>query len=188
MIFPMQQHYFRSLTKLNAGKNIFLIGLAGAGKSTLGRKVADKLGYSFIDLDQRIEEKQRISIPKLFQQQGEAQFRRTEHEILLEIVAREEGFVMATGGGTPCYYFNIALMNDHGVTVYLDVSPDELALRIIETGIENRPIFKSHTHRELVQEIREIKTKREVFYQQAHLKIEHENISANLIVSRLKEL
>lgn len=173
---------------MNIRKGIFLIGLAGSGKTTLAKQVARLMRYKFIDLDKLIEEKEGISIPEIFQRQGEGQFRLMEREALHDIVAIEDSFVMATGGGTPCYHFNMDTMNEHGTTVYLDVSAGDLALRVIEDGVENRPMFKSYDHQDLIQEIRAMKEQREEFYQQAHIKIKDNQITADLIVSHLKGL
>ena len=173
---------------MNVRKGIFLIGLAGSGKTTLGKQVAHQLGYKFIDLDQRIVEKEGASIPEIFERQGVGQFRLIEREVLHDIVAIEDSYVMATGGGTPCYHFNMDTMNEHGTTVYLDVAPGDLALRVIEEGVENRPMFKSYDHQDLIQEIRNMKEQREEFYEQAHITIRDNQITADLIVSHLKGL
>ena len=92
---------------------------------------------------------------------------------------------MATGGGAPCYHFNIDTMNEHGTTVYLDVSPGDLALRILEEGVEKRPIFKSYDQQDLIQEIRALKETRESFYNQAKIKIRDNQITVEMIISNL---
>lgn len=170
---------------MNIRKGIFLIGLAGSGKSTLGIDLAKRLGYKFIDLDKAIEGKEGVTIPEIFQRQGEGQFRLIEKETLNDIVAKEDSYVMATGGGTPCYHFNIDTMNDHGTTIFLDVSPGDLALRVMEDGVETRPMFKSYDHQDLIQEIREMKSRRDEFYEQAQIKIRDNQINIDLIISKL---
>ena len=172
---------------MNVKPGIFLVGLAGSGKSTLGRDIADKLHLKFIDLDEEIEKMAGTSIPEIFQNQGEGNFRILEKEALHEIVGEQDSFVMATGGGTPCFHFNMDSMNEHGVTVYLDVNPGDLALRIMDAGVENRPVFKSYDHQDLIQEIRELKEKRAPFYEEAKIKIRDNQISAEMIISHLKE-
>ncbi len=170
---------------MNVRKGIFLIGLAGSGKSTLGAELAKRLGYKFIDLDTEIENKEGASIPEIFQRQGEGQFRLLEKETLHDIVAVEDSFVMATGGGAPCYHFNIDTMNEHGLTIYLDVTPGELALRIIDAGVENRPVFKSYDHQDLIQEVRGMKERRNEFYEQAKIKIRDNQITVDMIISKI---
>ena len=170
---------------MDSSKNIFLIGLPGSGKTTLGKQLAEQLGLEFIDLDEAIIERIGMSIPDYFSAQGEGNFRLREKETLHEICATLEGFVMATGGGAPCFHFNMDTMNEHGQTIYLDVSPGDLALRIMEEGVENRPIFKSYDQQDLIQEIRDLKEMREEFYNQAKMKIRDNQITVEKIISNL---
>lgn len=170
---------------MGEGKNIFLIGLPGSGKTTLGKELAQKLNLEFIDLDDAIVQKIGMSIPEYFQYQGEGNFRLREKEALHEICAIKDGFVVATGGGAPCFHFNMDTMNEHGETVYLDVNPGDLALRIMEEGVENRPIFQSYDQMDLIQEIRALKEKREEFYNQSKIKIRDNQITVDQIISNL---
>ena len=80
---------------------------------------------------------------------------------------------------------NMDTMNEHGQTVYLDVSPGDLALRIMEEGVENRPIFKSYDQVDLIQEIRTLREKREEFYNQSKIKIRDNQITVEMIISNL---
>jgi len=169
-------------------KGIFLIGLAGSGKTTLGKSLAKSLGYKFIDLDHVIVDREGISIPDIFKRQGEGQFRLFEKEALHEVIAVEDSFVLATGGGTPCYHFNIDAMNESGTTVYLDVTPGDLALRILEAGVEKRPMFTSYDHQDLIQEIRDMKTIRDEYYDQAQIKIRDNRITVETIISKLNRV
>lgn len=173
---------------MNIKNGIFLIGLAGSGKSTLGKALAAKLGFQFIDLDTEIEKKEGMTIPEIFQKLGEGQFRIFERETLHQLIAVEDSFVLATGGGTPCYHFNMDAMNEAGKTIYLDVSPGDLALRIVEAGVESRPMFKSYDHVDLIQEIREMKSRREEYYEQAKIKIRDNKISVETIISNLNSI
>jgi len=170
---------------MDSSKNIFLIGLPGSGKTTLGKQLAEHLGLEFIDLDAAIVKRIGMSIPEYFSSQGEGNFRLREKETLHEVCATQDGFVMATGGGAPCFHFNMDTMNEHGKTIYLDVSPGDLALRIIDEGVENRPIFKSYDQQDLIQEIRNLRDKREEFYNQAQIKIRDNQITVEKIISNL---
>ena len=78
----------------------------------MGRALASKLGFQFIDLDNEIEKKEGMTIPEIFQKWGEGQFRIFERETLHQLIAVEDSFVLATGGGTPCYHFNMDAMNE----------------------------------------------------------------------------
>lgn len=171
---------------MNVHPGIFLIGLAGSGKTTLGKAVARQLNLKFIDLDDEIEKRSGATIPEIFSHQGEGNFRILEKETLHEIVGQDDNYVMATGGGTPCFHFNMDTMNDHGITVYLDVNPGDLALRIMDEGVENRPVFKSYDQQDLIQEIRDLKERRASFYEEAKIVIRDNQITEELIISYLK--
>lgn len=170
---------------MKSDNRIYLVGLPGSGKTTLGKELAEKLGYRFIDLDDAIVEEAGKTIPEIFSHQGEGNFRIMEREVLHSISAIQDRFVMATGGGAPCYHFNMDFMNEHGITVYLDVSPGDLALRLLDEGIEKRPLFKSYDHMDLIQEVRDLKEKREDYYNQAAVKIKDNQITVDLIASHL---
>lgn len=171
---------------MKSNERIYLIGLPGSGKSTLGKGLAEKLGYRFIDLDDAIEEEAGMTIPDIFARQGEGNFRIKEGEVLRSLSSIEDRFILATGGGTPCFHFNMDFMNDHGITLFLDVNPGDLALRLMDEGIEKRPLFKSYDHQDLIMEIRELKEKREPYYEEADIKIKDNQITVDLIVSHLE--
>lgn len=97
---------------------IFLIGFMGCGKSTLGKKLATKLGYDFIDLDYQLEKQMGTSIGNYFAANGEEAFRKLESKTLKEFDYPING-VIATGGGTPCYFDNMDWMNSNGITIYM---------------------------------------------------------------------
>lgn len=106
---------------------IFLIGFMGSGKTTLGKPLAARLGYRFIDLDKAIEEGEGSTVGEIFAVRGEAHFRTLEHKYLQNIVSHGGDLVVSTGGGTPCFGGNMELMNASGVTVYFKLSPAMLA-------------------------------------------------------------
>lgn len=107
---------------------IFLIGYMGSGKSTAGKKLAAELGYAFIDLDHFLEKEYQQTIPEIFAARGEAEFRNMEHNTLKKVLEKSD-VVISAGGGTPCYFNNMELMNNNGITIYLKMSVDAL-----ETG------------------------------------------------------
>jgi len=170
---------------MKSKERIYLVGMPGCGKSTLGKQLAEKLRLKFIDLDDAIEEQVGMSIPDYFAQQGQGNFRIQEREVLHSISAIDDGFVMATGGGAPCFHFNMDFMKDHGITVFLDVTPGDLALRLIDEGLEKRPLFKSYDHQDLIGELRAMKEKREPYYNEADIKIKNNRITVDSIVSQL---
>lgn len=121
---------------------IFLIGMPGCGKSTFGKKAAKQLDMKFIDLDNEIVNFEGLSISDIFEQQGEAYFRKIESELLKSITAEFDDFIMATGGGAPCFFDNMEFMNSSGLTFFIDTGIDMLLQRLSHKGINKRPLLK----------------------------------------------
>jgi len=105
---------------------VFLIGFMGSGKTTTGKELAQALGYQFIDLDTFIEEKYNQTIKTLFEYHGEDYFRKIENDALLEVTEMKGNMVIASGGGTSCFYNSVEFMNSVGITIYLRVDVAEL--------------------------------------------------------------
>ena len=165
----------------------FLIGYMGSGKTTIGKRLAQKLGLSFIDMDLFIENRFRKSIGEIFKESGETGFREIERKILDEIVGFEDT-VVSTGGGLPCFLDNMELMNQHGTTIYLQVSVNELTNRL-ETCKSNRPLIKDKSKVELQEFIEENLSKRETWYNKADLSVPAENLfSRKDIEARVDDL
>ncbi len=145
---------------------IFLIGYMGSGKTTIGKLLAEKLHYSFVDMDSHIEEKQFKSVSQIFGELGEEKFRLLEQQYLHE-VAEFEDVVISTGGGAPCFFDNMDYMNSRGITVYLQLSAAELAERLESSHANKRPLLADRKGEELRQFIAEGLDKREPFYLRA---------------------
>jgi shikimate kinase len=146
-------------------KKIFLLGYMGSGKTTIGKRLAKKLNMQFIDMDVFIENRYRKTISEIFAGKGETKFREMEKTVLHE-VAQFENVVISTGGGTPCFFDNMAVMNESGLTIYLKASVDELAGRL-SISKDKRPLVKDKKTEELKTFISGNLEKREPFYQQA---------------------
>jgi len=155
---------------------IYLIGYMGSGKTTIGRELAKKLDFQFIDVDHFIENRQRKTINKIFSEKGEDAFRLIEHKALEEI-SLFENVVVSTGGGAPCFYNNMELMNNNGYTIYLKTSPEELTKRLSITKNE-RPLLKEKTPEEMQAFIAENIEKRNDYYNQARLIFDAEQMLA----------
>lgn len=146
-------------------KRILLIGYMGAGKTTLGRALAEELGLTFIDLDIFIEERYHKSISQIFAEKGEEEFRRMEQRMLHE-VSEFEDVIISTGGGTPCFFDNIDYMNRQGTTVYLQVPVERLFTRL-SIARKQRPLLKDKNDEELRCFIAEQLEKRAPYYTRA---------------------
>lgn len=144
---------------------IFLIGFMGCGKSTMGRALSASLNLMFIDLDTFLEERYFKSIPQIFAEEGEESFRRKERKVLEEVAAFDNAIV-ATGGGAPCFFDNMELMNNSGFCIFLDVEIDSLVTRLLRAKTE-RPLIKGKSPDELRLFIEGMMQKRRPFYEKA---------------------
>lgn len=163
---------------------IYLVGYMGSGKSTLGKRLARHNGMPFIDLDKYIEGRNYCTVPQLFARDGEVGFRKAEHKALLEVSAFSEA-VVATGGGAPCFFDNMELMNQTGITIFLDIHPEILARRLIRSKTE-RPLIKGKSPEELESFIADNLQKRRPFYEQAQFHIESENLDPEKIMKLIQ--
>lgn len=139
----------------------------GCGKTTLGKKLASKTGFTFIDLDKIIETTAGKTIPQYFTEHGEAAFREMERNVL-QTTDFSENSIIATGGGAPCYFDNMDWMNKEGLTVYISLPPAALASRL-EKADEVRPVLKDHKGEALIQFIADKLNEREPFYSKAQV-------------------
>ncbi|MDD4777132.1 MAG: shikimate kinase [Fermentimonas sp.] len=146
---------------------VFIIGYMGSGKTTVGKKLAKTLGLSFIDLDAYIESKYRKTIAEIFAEKGEDEFRKIERRALND-VAQIEDVIISTGGGAPCFFDNMDLMNKTGTTVYIKAEPEELAARLIVSKTE-RPLIAGKTMTELIPFIAKHLAYRERYYKDAKI-------------------
>lgn len=154
-------------------KTIFLIGFMGAGKSTLGKKLAKAIGYQFVDSDKEISNQQGVTISVLFDTKGEAYFRQLEKEFI-EQLDSNENYVVATGGGLPIYNDLMNTLNEKGITLYLRVKPSTLLLRLKE-GQKKRPLIANLNEEQLHAFISEKLLERESTYIKAQLIVDEPN-------------
>lgn len=152
---------------------IFLVGYMGSGKSTFGSALADSLGIQWIDLDDEFESRYKIAIADFFVKYGESTFRELEHKLLSEISHRSD-IVVSTGGGAPCYFDNMKLMNQSGVTVYLSASP-ELLISRIENSARKRPVFQQMKGENFKENLTRHLESRKPFYSLATFTIDAAN-------------
>lgn len=154
---------------INRDTPIFLVGYMGAGKSTIGRRLADRMERKFIDTDIFIEQRFHESVANMFASVGEEAFRRRE-VVVIEELSGFPNAVIATGGGLPCHHGNMELMNQCGVTIFLQVSLDNLAKRI-ELCKRTRPTVSHLSGEALEEHIRQAMEVRLPIYRQAQYTI-----------------
>lgn len=166
---------------------IFLIGYMGCGKSTIGRKLADLMGISFIDLDKYIEERYFKTVPAIFAEEGESRFREKERIALLE-VAEFDHVVVGTGGGVPCFFDNMEVMNTKGITIYIAPDTEVLAARLIKSKTV-RPLIAGKSFDELIAFINQALQVRTPFYEKAKIIIRGENnLDPLLVLEKISQL
>jgi shikimate kinase len=147
-------------------QKIYLVGMMGSGKSHWSSRLGRKLGLPHFDLDRLVEQQQGLSVREIFEQRGEDAFRQMESDMLKHGIPAES-FILATGGGTPCFFDNMEFMKSHGLTIWLNPSIEELILRIKKSP-GTRPILAEvQTDAELGEKLQQLLEKRKAWYAQA---------------------
>ena len=146
---------------------VYLTGYMYSGKTTMGHKLATRLGYQWTDLDQMLETTFHTTIPIFFKRYGEEAFRKIEQK-LLHSTADLDNIVISTGGGTPCHFDNIEWMNRHGTSIYFDVTVETLLRRAAQSK-KQRPILAGMTEEERSLYVRQQLSARLPYYQKAQI-------------------
>lgn len=170
---------------MNKLLKVVLVGLPGSGKSTFGRQLAKELDFSFYDLDHLIVDRFQLSIPEIFSQHGEGKFREWESLVLEEVLNQDSAYILATGGGTPCFNDNMDRINSLGISVYLDVPLGAISQRLQSTRTQQRPLFQDLDQGEIALKLKSLLVSREYFYDQAKIKLSGEDFSAELLMYEL---
>lgn len=148
-------------------KPVFVVGFMGSGKTGWGKRLANALKLEFVDLDWEIEKRIKKSISELVLEEGIEEFRIIEHDVLLSL--NYEDKLVATGGGTPCFYDNMEYINSLGTTVFFDVNEEILYSRLRSQEHRDRPLIASLSGEELRDFITKSLEQRRPFYEQANL-------------------
>lgn len=163
---------------------IFLIGFMGSGKTYWGEQLSQKLGIPFFDLDEQITSHEGKPVTEIFASEGEEYFRLLEKDVLHIIAESHESFVMACGGGTPCYFNNIDYMNLSGITIWINSPLETLYQRLINEK-KHRPLIKELTDEQLKGYIIKKFADRKIYFEQAGIIIDEEPVQLDSLIEKL---
>jgi shikimate kinase len=155
----------------------FLIGFMGSGKTHWGQRWAALNKMAFYDLDQEIEKTLGESVADTFEKKGEDFFREMERYVLRKFDVADN-FIMACGGGTPCFFDNMQWMKSNGIVIYLQVSPPKVFERVMDEK-DKRPLIKKLNTSELLFFIEQKIKEREAYYSQAHHTLDDAAVNEN---------
>ncbi len=141
----------------------------GCGKSYVGRNLAPLLGFDYIDVDKYIEEKEGLTIKEIFEQKGEDYFRQAEKDFIHQLDTGQN-LVISTGGGAPCFFDNMDVMNEKGLTIYLNRNKEKVIWRLLK-GQYKRPLIAHLNPEELEKFYDERLESRKPFYEKAKLHV-----------------
>ncbi|NNK80188.1 MAG: shikimate kinase [Flavobacteriales bacterium] len=163
--------------------SLFLVGYMGSGKSSVGRRLANRLELEFVDMDDAIEEYAQASVQDIFAKSGEETFRLLETHILDKLIA-EGPRVIATGGGSPCHSGNMDKILNSGISVYLKLAPAKLQRRISQSNKKNpnkRPLVANLQGQDLLHYIIEHLEEREPYYEEADMTINADKVNSAML-------
>jgi shikimate kinase len=166
---------------------LFLVGMPGCGKSTLGRAYSEYSGCVFVDMDEVIIHGEGKTIEAIYEIGGEQLFRELEHQYIQQYF-NQGNTVVCTGGGLPTYKNNMDLMNENGITVFMDVSDLGLWSRVKNTNFKGRPIYQNQTIEQVLETIKRKSAERRPVYEKADVKLRSDEISLNMLLSELNKL
>tara|TARA_B100001778_G_scaffold107988_1_gene88400 strand:- start:1312 stop:1809 length:498 start_codon:yes stop_codon:yes gene_type:complete len=159
-------------------KKFIIIGMPGSGKSTMAKFLCSQISLSFYDLDLEIEKNEGKNIREIFKENGENYFREIETLTLKKIIKEKNNFILATGGGTPCFNDNMNLINKYGISIFLDTSLDILKERIARNN--KRPLFNSSDN--LKKDLSDLLNKRIPFFSLSNHTIKDNNREETLSI------
>lgn len=156
----------------------------GSGKTHWGRILSEKLDLRFFDLDDQITEHTGKTIPEIFAEQGEEQFRLLEKDLLHIITESHDSFIMACGGGTPCYFNSIEYMNNAGTTVWINTPLDIVFGQLIQEK-DQRPLIKDLADEQLKGFITKKFADRSIYYGQADIFVNEHPVQTDDLIKKI---
>jgi shikimate kinase len=166
-------------------KHVILVGFMGAGKSTVGKLLAETIGVPFIDSDEWIADKEQATVSEVFATKGEAYFRQLE-KAFLDQLAHEQPAVIAVGGGLPCFGDNMLKLKELGIVVYINTSLQTLTQRL-KNDRQNRPLLAAVKDKELFRFAEDLISIRKVFYKMAHVIVPNESNKPKELVEKIQK-
>lgn len=165
-------------------RNIILIGFMGAGKTSVGKKLAQKTGLPLLDTDKLIEQQEKTTVSRIFETRGEEAFRKAETDLLKSLLKKKESVIISAGGGLPLKEENQTILKKLGLVVYLKIQPDTVLKRL--KGDTTRPLLQGGDVKERVTTLL---TRRAPIYQRAaHITIEADYKTLNQIAEEITTL
>jgi shikimate kinase len=164
---------------------IYLVGMPGSGKTTLGKMLANRVAYEYIDLDQLIEQEAGKTIAEIFAQDGEDAFRKSEKAALAKTFQRQR-IIVATGGGTPCFYDNMEQINANGLAVFLNIPLAQIANRIQSQPRGQRPLLPADSPDELFAQLQSLYKQRVNYYNEADVAVSGIELTADHVLNKIR--
>ncbi len=165
---------------------IYIVGYMGAGKTTAARRLAQRMGWDVVDTDALFEEKYKISVNDFFNKYDEPLYRKLESEVLKATESLDH-VVVSTGGGTACFFDNMDWMNQHGLTVFLRISPQAAVDRVIHSR-HKRPLVEGKSEEELTEFVNQHYASRLPFYEQARIAAKSEDFDIESLMEAIKDI
>lgn len=159
----------------------------GSGKSHISKVLSNKINFKLIDLDRQISLKNKMTIPEIFEKRGEIYFRKQENEILKEVLSSSEDCILSVGGGTPAYFNNMEIINQHSESIFLRTSVTNLTERILKQK-DKRPLVVNIAEEDLPEFISKHLFERNIYYSQAKFTIDTDGKEPEQIVDEILTL
>ena len=163
---------------------IYIVGYMGAGKTTAARRLAQRMGWEVVDTDALFEEKYKISVNDFFNKYDEPLYRKLESEVLKATESLDH-VVVSPGGGTACFFDNMDWMNQHGLTVFLRISPQAAVDRVIHSR-HKRPLVEGKSEEELTEFVNQHYASRLPFYEQANIIVKSEDLDLDALIRQIQ--